>query len=427
MSQPISAATRSVMSARVGLGTVTVLGIVSALTLTHFAHSSAGSSAAVPVSSTTQSATFPPGPERAVVDEAARRALGKRIFFDKNLSEPVGTSCASCHDPRRGYAGNNGSKIGVPRGSRPGHFAARNTPSVMYLKYTRRFHLHWEEDAPLVDAFGGFFWDGRVDNLADVPKQPLLNPDEMNNASVSEIARKVSESDYGAQFVREFGKFGDSEATVRAVGEALAAYLTSPELAPFSSKYDRYIQHRADLSAQEARGLAWFKDSAKGGCSACHRLNDTIAAPERSLFTDYGFDAVGLPRNRKLPVNADSKHFDLGLCARPNPRFRSDSSEFCGAFRTPSLRNVALRESFMHNGVFTSLRDVVAFYASRSVTPKRWYAGAEFDDVPAEYREYVNVDRAPYNRHAGDGPALSEGEIDDIVAFLGTLTDAPVP
>ena len=93
-----------------------------------------------------------------------------------------------------------------------------------------------------------------------------------------------------------------------------------------------------------------------------------------------------------------SEHFDLGLCARPNPQFHSDSPEFCGAFRTPSLRNVALRESFMHSGVFSSLRDVVSFYASRSTNPHRWYKGPEFDDVPARYREYVNVDKAPSSR-----------------------------
>ena len=425
MREPSSAKTRSSTSARVGLGVVTIVGVVSALTLTHFAQSSAHSAAPLPCTSTQRTRMVPSATERPVAHEEIRQQLGKRLFFDKNLSEPAGTSCASCHDPAHGFAGNNGSKLGVPLGSRPGHFAARNTPSVMYLKYARRFHLHWEEDAPVVDAYGGFFWDGRVDELADAPKQPLLNPDEMNNASVSDIARKVSTSDYARDFARELGDFSDDERVVRGVGEALAAYLTSPALAPFSSKYDRYIQHQEDLSAREAHGLALFKDSAKGGCSECHKLNDTIPLPERSLFTDFGFDSVGAPRNRKLAVSADPEHFDLGLCARPNPRFHSDSPEFCGAFRTPSLRNVAVRESFMHNGAFSSLRDVVAFYATRSVTPKRWYRGPEFDDLPAQYRQFVNVDKAPYNRHAGDKPALSENEIDDIVAFLGTLTDAP--
>jgi cytochrome c peroxidase len=94
-------------------------------------------------------------------------------------------------------------------------------------------------------------------------------------------------------------------------------------------------------------------------------------------------------------------------------------------FRTPSLRNVAVRGSYMHNGVFTKLRDVVAFYATRATDPKHWYkSGAKFEDLPAKYRPQVNVASVPYNRREGDVPALDDQEIDAIVAFLQTLTDA---
>ncbi|HTA90458.1 MAG TPA: cytochrome c peroxidase [Polyangiaceae bacterium] len=365
-----------------------------------------------------------PAPSQALVDDSAKIALGKRIFFDGALSEPRGTSCASCHDPAHGFAGNHGSTLGVALGSRPGHFAQRNTPSVLYLKFVRHFHLHWEEDAPLVDAFGGFFWDGRVDSLSELSKQPLLNPNEMNNSSPNGIADKIRQGEYASEFARQFGDLTDSDRVVQALGEAVAAYLMSPEMSPFSSKYDDYIQHRAELSAIEARGLSLFKDSAKGGCAACHKLNDTIPNPERSPFSDFGYESAGVPRNRELAVNRDAAHFDLGLCQRQNPRYHSDAPEFCGKFRTPSLRNVALRTSFMHNGVFSSLREVVAFYASRSSTPKRWYGSTTFDDVPEKYRQYVNVDQAPYNRHLGEPAALDENEIDAIVAFLDTLTDA---
>jgi cytochrome c peroxidase len=426
MSQPVMAGTRTALGSRVvGVGMVAAISVLcGALAVARFSVKPRADAPA-PLSR----ANTPPLPSAATSapepNQAAREALGKRIFFDKNLSEPAGTSCASCHDPARGFAGNNGSKLGVALGSRPGHFAARNTPSVMYLKFARPFHLHWEEDAPLVDAYGGFFWDGRVDQLADVPKQPLLNPNEMNNASSSDVLEKLRRSEYASEFRQEFGEWSDAERALQALGQALAAYLMSPELSPFSSKYDRYIQHRAEFSAEEALGLRLFKDSAKGGCSECHELHDTMPTPERSLFTNYAFDAVGVPRNTKLPLNGERNHFDLGLCQRPNPRFNSDSPEFCGAFRTPSLRNVALRESFMHNGAFSSLRDVVRFYATRSTNPQRWYAGAEFDDLPPKYRQYVNVDQAPYNRHAGDAPALNTREIDAIVAFLGTLSDEP--
>ena len=154
-------------------------------------------------------------------------------------------------------------------------------------------------------------------------------------------------------------------------------------------------------------------------------MNDGSPDPRQSLFTDYGYEAVGVPRNRGLPANADPASFDLGLCERGGEDYKAKTVEFCGRFRTPSLRNVAVRPSFMHNGAFTRLRDVVSFYATRSTNPERWYArGAEFDDLPVAYRDHVNVDKAPYNRRKGQTPALDDGEVDALVAFLGTLTDA---
>jgi len=96
----------------------------------------------------------------------------------------------------------------------------------------------------------------------------------------------------------------------------------------------------------------------------------------------------------------------------------------CGAFKVPTLRNVARRRSFMHNGFFTSLRDVVAFYATRDTTPSRWYpAGMYLDDVPAAFRANVDVALAPFRPAAGSAARLDEHEIDAITAFLGALDD----
>ncbi len=356
----------------------------------------------------------------------ARVALGRSIFFDTNLSVPPGTSCASCHDPARGFAGNHGSTIGVAVGSRPDHFARRNTPSVLYLKYIRKFHLHWEEDAPLVDAYGGFFWDGRSDSIADLVKQPLLNADEMNNGDGKHVAATLASSAYAADFKKEFGaaSLDDPDAALEALGDAVTAFLLTPEMAPFTSKFDEYVRGRAQFTPLEARGMRLFKDSAKGGCSACHKMDDASPDPTRSLFTDFSYDAVAAPRNRALPATADANYFDLGLCERVGGDYKEKTEEFCGRFRAPSLRNVAVRTSFMHNGSFSNLRDVVAFYATRETNSARWYKGEHYDDLPAKYKDNVNVEKAPYNRHKGDKPALDDGEIDAIVAFLGTLTDA---
>jgi cytochrome c peroxidase len=357
----------------------------------------------------------------------ARVSLGRTIFFDPRLSVPQGTSCASCHDPRRAFAGNHGSTNGVALGSRPNHFAKRNTPSVLYLRFIPKFHLHWEEDAPLVGAYAGFFWDGRVDSIVDLVKQPLLNPDEMNAGDAGRIATTIAAGPYATDFRREFGSALDDpnpNAALKALGDAVNAYLLSPEMSPFSSRYDDYIRGREQLTPIETQGLKLFKDRAKGACFGCHRVNDRSPDPKGSLFTDYEFDAVGAPRNRALPATHDPKYFDLGLCEHKDDDYKAKTEEFCGKFRTPSLRNVAVRQSFMHNGVFSKLRDVVAFYATRDTNPERWYKSGAFDDIPAKYQENVNVDKAPYNRRRDGKPALDDQEIDAIVAFLGTLTDA---
>jgi cytochrome c peroxidase len=357
-------------------------------------------------------------------EQAARVALGRAIFFDSSLSEPAGTSCSSCHDPARAFSSQNGSEVGVPRGSRPARLARRNSPSLLYLKYIPQFHYALEdEDASATAPFGGLFWDGRVDTITEQVRGPLLNPDEMNNHDAASVAAKIRQAAYAWAFEREFGASKDPKRTLTAVGQAVEAFLTTDEMAPFSSKFDDFVRGRAKLSTLELLGMRLFKDPSKGGCVGCHRFNETATDPAMSLFTDYGYDAIAVPRNPELP----RRRPDLGLCERPDRLTPSNDGSNCARFRTPSLRNVAVRASYMHNGAFKSLRDVVAFYATRATDPKRWYkSGTKFEDVPAQYRGNVNIASIPYNRREGDVPALSEQEIDAIVAFLRTLSDAPL-
>jgi cytochrome c peroxidase len=365
----------------------------------------------------------PPAP-----DLAARAALGKKLFLDQSLSEPPGTSCASCHESGRAFSGNNGSAIGVPRGSRPGHFARRSTPSLLYLKYVRRYHYHWDEDAPLPDAFGGFFWDGRSDSLAALVEQPLTNPEEMNLSGRSELMRRLRHSAYADQLRREFGQaaLATPDGAMAAFGQSLETFLTSEEMSPFSSRFDDYLRGRGGLTPLELRGLALFRNPGKGNCASCHRFNPSSPDPARSLFTDYGYEAPAVPRNSKIPANRDPAYFDLGLCERHEARSHTNDPRLCASFRTPSLRNVAVRGALMHNGAFSRLRDAVAFYATRSTDPRTWYAsGLRFDDVPRRYHPYINERLVPYDRKEGQPPRLDDDEIDAIVAFLTTLTDAP--
>jgi cytochrome c peroxidase len=367
-------------------------------------------------------------PPRRVPEPTARERLGRAIFFDARLSNPPGVSCATCHDPDKAFSGNHGSTTGVALGSRPGHFARRNTPSVLYMKYVPVFHFALEDDDDLAESpFGGFSWSGRADSVAEFSRLPLLDADEMNNGSEAAILAKVRDASYAGDLRHEFPGSLDAPApAMRAVGESLQAFLTSDAMSPFSSKFDDFLRGRARLSPLEMRGLKTFENPGKGACNACHVVYDAWNRPEGSLFTNYGYDALGVPRNRAVVANADTNRYDLGLCERTQTRVPSSDPQWCLRFRTPSLRNVGVRDRFMHNGVFSKLRDAVAFYATRSTNPNLWYpSGAKFDDAPPKYRHNVNVVSLPYNGTEGAAPVLNDEDIDAIVAFLQTLTDEP--
>jgi cytochrome c peroxidase len=146
------------------------------------------------------------------------------------------------------------------------------------------------------------------------------------------------------------------------------------------------------------------------------------------LFTDFSYDNLGVPRNTRIAATQDAAYFDLGLCG-PDRTDLADRMGLCGAFKVPTLRNVATRKVFFHNGAFTNLTDVVRFYVTRDTNPERWYpvnadgTVDKFNDLPAAMRGNVNTAEVPYNRRPGMAPALNEAEIADLVQFLGTLTD----
>ena len=179
------------------------------------------------------------------------------------------------------------------------------------------------------------------------------------------------------------------------------------------------------------RGLALFNDPAKGNCAACHP-SARAADGSAPLFTDFSYDNLGVPRNTRIPATQDSTYFDLGLCG-PDRTDLAARTDLCGAFKVPTLRNVATRKAFFHNGAFGNLTDVVRFYVTRDTNPDRWYplnadgTVDKFNDLPPAMRSNVNTAEAPYNRQPGMAPALNETEIADLVQFLGTLTDGYRP
>jgi cytochrome c peroxidase len=224
--------------------------------------------------------------------------------------------------------------------------------------------------------------------------------------------------------------FDEPDAAFEKLAQAVVAYESSPRFHPFASKFDDFLRGKAELTPLEKKGFALFKDPKKGNCLACHAGKEESRAPQDWLFTDFTYDALGGPKNAAIAATATTP--DLGLCKRPGlDKFAPagfDVASVCGAFKVPTLRNIAVTGPYLHNGVFTKLRDVVAFYATRDTDPKRWYGKAEkFDDLPADYRGNVNTDEAPYDRKLGEKPRLSEKDIDALVAFLETLTDKPKP
>jgi cytochrome c peroxidase len=216
-----------------------------------------------------------------------------------------------------------------------------------------------------------------------------------------------------------------------AVSEALFAVaryqIEDASFHSYSSKFDYWLEGKTRLGAGERRGYALFNDPAKANCAGCHADQPTRDGLP-PLFTDHQFEALGTPRNAALAVNGDPAFFDLGICG-PYRRDMAADTQYCGLFMTPTLRNVATRRVFFHNGVFSTLKQVLDFYDFRDTEPERIYPHAtngtveKFNDLPPAYRTNVDVTDPPFDRKAGDRPAMTAQDETDIIAFLNTLVD----
>ena len=362
---------------------------------------------------------------------AALTAIGRALFFDSGLSASGRISCATCHDPKHAFGPPN--DLPVQRGGADGRrYGVRAVPSLMYGQKVPPFTEHYFDDEgdDSVDQgpAGGRTWDGRAQSVHEQARLPLFSPFEMANADADAVVAKVRRAAYAAKVQATFGEkiFEDKMLAFKGILLALETYQQNPgEFYPYSSKYDAWLRHETTLSLEELRGLAAFNDPAKGNCARCHPSAMRKGAfPE---FTDFGYAGLGAPRNLKIPANADPDYFDLGLCGPLRTDFKH-KSEYCGLFRTPTLRNAARRRVFFHNGVFHTLEEVVRFYADRDTQPEIWFSRArpgsavKFDDLPARY--VSNMDRqAPFGGTPGGAPALRDNDIRDIVAFLRTLSD----
>ena len=322
-----------------------------------------------------------PAPQaQPAANGTALAQLGRRLFFDTSLSASGKLACATCHDPRYAYGPSNGqpSQLGGPGLNLQG---LRAVPSLRYVlsrtpRWSAPFHADPLESLTDTDSApsGGFARDGRFDTLHEQARTPFLAANEMANPSVASIVAKIGKATYVNQFKRLFGSNilqKPQQAFARTL-EALERFqLDDSSFHPYTSKFDRYLQGKGTLSAAEQRGLQLFTDPGKGNCAACHSATPG-ADGSPPLFTDFSFAALGVPRNSRLAANANPRFYDLGMCG-PLRSDQAITSRYCGMFKTPTLRNVAARKIFMHNGVFTDLADVVRFYASRDSLAAAWY------------------------------------------------------
>lgn len=248
-------------------------------------------------------------------------ALGRELFYDKRLSLNNSISCASCHNPQLNFTDGRMRSTGV--GGKTGQ---RNAPSVLNAAYDRTL-----------------FWDGRARSLEEQVGGPMSNSVEMNQPHEVAVSKLASDPAMRERFEQAFGP---GPVTLGKIEQAIASFERT--LVSGDSPFDRYEYggDRKALSPAAIRGLAVFMDPQRGNCASCHLITGKYA-----LFTDGLFHNIG------VGVDDQGNITDLG---RYTETLRETDK---GAFKTPSLRNVARTAPYMHDGKLKTLQAVVDFYA----------------------------------------------------------------
>ena len=276
-------------------------------------------------------------------------SLGHRLYYDPILSADNTVACASCHDPQYGFADPHPTSEGVQK-----KHGTRNSPTVLNAAY-----------------FDVQFWDGRAPNLEKQAEGPVQNPLEMAHTLDGVEAKLMADPSYRAQFEKAFGP---GPITYEMVEKSIATFERT--VIAGNSPFDRwYFGHDETAVSESAkRGFQVFSDPKKGNCTACHEIGKDYA-----LFTDNKFHNIG--------VGADRGNIsDLG-------RYEVTKMEpDRGAFKTPTLRNIALTAPYMHDGSLKTLKDVVDFYVGggnsnphldKNIRALDFLTGAERTDLAA--------------------------------------------
>ena len=351
-------------------------------------------------------------------------ALGKQLFNDTSLSHGGNQSCASCHAASAAFTDPDKSHA-TSKGDDPTLFGSRNAPSAMYMAYSPDFHYDTDGETYV----GGQFDDGRANDLEAQAQAPFLNPVEMGDSNKAEVINHLMTSATATSFTNVFGAtvFSNVDTAYSDIASAIAAYERSPELSPFTSKFDDYLNGKVTLTAQEMRGMDDFNSFDKGGCAGCH-ISTSADGVTPPLFTDFTYDNIGIPKNYAsdflhlaATFNPDGQDFlDYGLGGR-----LGDPSLY-GVFKVTTLRNIAITGPWGHNGYFTSLADLIDFYATRDVKPT--CADPTTSSAQAELLGCWPAAEFPdtMNRDELGNLNLSNSDKVDLLSFLNTLTDGYV-
>ncbi|WP_051953254.1 cytochrome-c peroxidase [Methylocapsa aurea] len=328
------------------------------------------------VSPTLYALAVPPGREPT----AEKAALGGTLFIDKRLSVDDTVSCSTCHDPMRGFVDQKRTSEGVG-----GQRGMRNSPTVLNAMFQ-----------------ASMFWDGRAATLEDQAKLPILNPVEMGQKSPDDVVAKLRAiPEYAASFKQVFGR----DLTYDDVAAAIGAF----ERTQYSGNapFDRFIAGD-DRAIDDSAKRGWALVNGKGRCNACHAGNAV-----NPLFSDQKFHNIGIAAHKanfpelagkalKVLRTGDEKQLDeLALQTEFSELGRflvTKQQDGVGAFKTQTLRNIGITAPYMHDGSLATLWDVMDHYNKGGVPN-------------------------PYLDGGMQRLGLTEGEIDDVVAFLFTLTD----
>jgi cytochrome c peroxidase len=414
------------------------------------------------------------------------RTLGKLLLFDKHLSVNQDEACSFCHTPETGFTGPisslNRTTVSYP-GSVRTRFSNRKPQSYMYAPFAPVLHYN----ALQGDFVGGNFWDMRASGYrlqspsAEQAQGPPTNPVEMGLPDSACLAYRLSQAPYRKLFETVWGADSfnihwppdaekvcstpapppandqyplhlsvpdraKSDHVYDGFGLAISAYEFSPEVSPFSSKYDNVQAGSEQFTPQEKSGYELFRGKAQ--CNQCHRDG---GPGEEPLFTDFTASNLGVPRNPGLQFYYESAADGQGYSPNPEGAAYLDSGvgfflrklkslsgqldpdsewvklapKFDGKIQVPTLRNVDMRptpdfvKAYMHNGYFKSLKEVVHFYNTRDVLPRC---------TPGDPGERVTCWPAPedstnLNKRQLGNLKLTDAEEDALVAFLRTLTD----